>query len=512
MRMKNQINILVVEDDPNLTEVLRMLFKSEGYQVTSASNGSEALELLRGKKEIPDLIVSDVMMPKMDGFQFCEALRKDDLFKQIPFIFLTALNQVDKKLKAYTLGADEYLVKPFSTEELTLKVKILLDRVAAYRKIAKKETSISGSLSVVSLIDLMQVLELSRKTGALEVDLEGRHYGAIFFKEGAIIDARAGELEREDALYSLLYLKQGFFSFNPNAPLPAERAIKKNNTSLMMEGLRIIDEMNQYAEFLPPAEEVFSINMENKEAAVQAAEEEPAILEILKNCKDPLSMAELLQRIRPSLGEMRSKALIGKMAAKNILQVRKLEKRTEEKPSVIEEARPEIRDQLLRIKQAFFKGKESGLLKILAFSADIGFVDRLAGHFNLDRRAGKEKTTAAATMMSFERVPLPEGVMLHIYRMPMEKRFSFMWETIFSDAHGYFILMEDKKSMEEAEFIYSFCQKKYPHIRGLMAMKDSVPVSENLPFPVESIRMLGKGEDFEGFMADLLQTILKKNG
>ncbi len=117
--------ILVVDDEIHIVQIVKFnLEKRGGYEVLTAKNGEEGLET--AKSERPDLILSDVMMPKMSGFQFCEALKKDPDIKSIPFIILTAKGQENDIKTGEDLGVDDYITKPFSPKALLEKVAEIL--------------------------------------------------------------------------------------------------------------------------------------------------------------------------------------------------------------------------------------------------------------------------------------------------------------------------------------------------------------------------------------------------
>lgn len=120
--------ILIVEDDPNLLEGIRAILELDGYDVLSAENGMQALNLLRNTPVPPDLIVSDIMMPMIDGLQLLQAVRKEPKWLAIPFIFLTAKSEKTDMQRGKILGVDDYLVKPFDGEELLIAVESRLRR------------------------------------------------------------------------------------------------------------------------------------------------------------------------------------------------------------------------------------------------------------------------------------------------------------------------------------------------------------------------------------------------
>jgi DNA-binding response OmpR family regulator len=116
--------ILVVEDDPKILKLLSSDLELEGYSVFTAKDGEEGLE--RARKQKPDLMILDVMMPKMNGYDVCRSLRKDG--SDVPIILLTAKGQESEKVVGLDLGADDYVTKPFGGMELMARVKALLRR------------------------------------------------------------------------------------------------------------------------------------------------------------------------------------------------------------------------------------------------------------------------------------------------------------------------------------------------------------------------------------------------
>ncbi len=119
-----QKRLLLIDDDPNLILLVKDYLEFRGYEVTTAENGREALEIL--EKEMPDMIICDVMMPEMDGYAFVEQVRKDPRTSWIPVLFLSAKGQSQDRVKGLNTGADVYMVKPFEPEELVSQVEASL--------------------------------------------------------------------------------------------------------------------------------------------------------------------------------------------------------------------------------------------------------------------------------------------------------------------------------------------------------------------------------------------------
>jgi len=113
--------ILVVDDEVDLVETIRFSLELEGYEILVAYNGEEALN--QARKENPDLILLDLMLPKLDGYKVCRLLKFDERYKHIPILMLTAKTQEKDKATGMETGANEYITKPFDMDELMKKVK-----------------------------------------------------------------------------------------------------------------------------------------------------------------------------------------------------------------------------------------------------------------------------------------------------------------------------------------------------------------------------------------------------
>jgi two-component system alkaline phosphatase synthesis response regulator PhoP len=120
------IKILLVDDEPDILEIVGYNLSSEGYQVITAENGVEAVK--KAKKELPQLIILDVMMPEMDGIEACEIIRKNPELKDVVITFLTARGEDYSQVAGFDAGADDYITKPIKPKVLVSKVKALLRR------------------------------------------------------------------------------------------------------------------------------------------------------------------------------------------------------------------------------------------------------------------------------------------------------------------------------------------------------------------------------------------------
>jgi DNA-binding response OmpR family regulator len=117
--------ILIVDDEPNIVLSLEFLIKQAGFSVRTAANGEAALQALT--EDVPDLILLDVMMPHKNGFEVCQSIRQNSVWKDIKIIMLTAKGRAVDQEKGLAMGADDYITKPFSTREVVEKVQSLLN-------------------------------------------------------------------------------------------------------------------------------------------------------------------------------------------------------------------------------------------------------------------------------------------------------------------------------------------------------------------------------------------------
>jgi DNA-binding response OmpR family regulator len=129
--------ILIVDDEPSIVVPIQFLMEQQGYNVLVAENGEDALDIIY--KYAPDLILLDIMLPRIDGYEVCEIVRLDPRYRDIKIIFITAKGREVEIAKGLALGADAYITKPFSNIELVSKVKKLLEEANQNKLELKKE-------------------------------------------------------------------------------------------------------------------------------------------------------------------------------------------------------------------------------------------------------------------------------------------------------------------------------------------------------------------------------------
>jgi CheY-like chemotaxis protein len=249
-------HLLLVDGDAKNLRVMEVSLKKAGFQVTTAVNGRDALEKVQISP--PDLVLSDTRLTEMDGFELCRRLKADERLAKVPFVFLTSQKALEDKVRGLELGGEDYLTKPIYIREIVTRVKMILQK-ADKERFERRETrgGFSGNLVDMGVVDLVQTFEVGRKTGMVRID--GEHSGAIYFRDGRVVDAELGTLSGENAFYRVLNTFDGKFEVQFAAVERLDR-IEVSTQGLLLEGMRRLDEWGRMLEQLPPLETIFEID------------------------------------------------------------------------------------------------------------------------------------------------------------------------------------------------------------------------------------------------------------
>jgi len=299
-------NLLIVDSDPKSLRVLEVSLKKAGYSVVTALNGEEAL--LKVRAAPPDLIISNTMMPGMDGFEFCKALKSDPAWAAIPFIFLTSLKAIEDKIKGLELGVEDYLTKPIFVREILTRVNILLqkrERETLERRGTK--TKFSGRLADMGVVDLIQTIEISRKTGVIHLS-SGREAGAIYFRDGKVIDAEVGARRGADAVYRFLFWSDGTFEIDFRT-IRRETRIELSPQGLLMEGMRRLDEWSRMMEQMPPLDTIFDVDTDQLRERLEEIPDE--VNEVLRHFDGRRPLMEVIDA--SLMGDLESLGILTKL-------------------------------------------------------------------------------------------------------------------------------------------------------------------------------------------------------
>ena len=252
--------LLLVDADPRSIRVLEVSLKNGGYSVTTAGDGQDALAKI--ELSAPDLILTDTRLPRLDGYELVRRVKAHPEYAAIPVVFLTSQRSIEDKIRGLELGVEDYLTKPIFVRELLARVNLLLarrthDRLATQTP-ASRRTRLSGSLRDMGVVDLLQTFELSRKSGMLKIQSQGRE-GRIYFRDGKVVDAELGRLRGEEAVYRALIWSEGSFEVEFRL-ISNEDVIPTTTQGLLMEGMRRVDEWGRLLEQLPQLNSVYEVD------------------------------------------------------------------------------------------------------------------------------------------------------------------------------------------------------------------------------------------------------------
>ena len=248
-------HVLVADDDAWILRMVATVLEKRGYSVETAVDGEDALA--RALARTPDLLITDVMMPKLDGWSLVRQLRAHGDLALLPVIFLTALSSEDDRIRGFRLGADDYVTKPFRFEELDLRVAKTLRRAAQTVQDTHDQlagTGLRGDLSQVGLSSLLVLIEMERKTGLLQLCApEGSPSAQVLVRDGKVVHAHLDDTEEPvdaECVYYLLTWGAGEFEFIACVVEGVDR-VSVSTTHLLMEGARLMDEARDPA-LAPP--------------------------------------------------------------------------------------------------------------------------------------------------------------------------------------------------------------------------------------------------------------------
>lgn len=227
--------------------------------VTSAVSVQDALDKL--ELHVPDLIISETAFPDGDGFELPRRVRATPEWAEIPFIFLTAEAAIENKIRGLELGVDDYLTKPIYIKEIVTRINILLQKRQRTRFEERRDgrTRFAGRVQDMPVVDVIQTIEISRKSGVIQFVGERGRQAAIYFRDGRVIDAEAGTLQGEDAVYRLLTWSEGEFEVVFRTVRRRE-VITMSSQALLMEGMRRLDEWSRLFEQLPSLTHRFEVD------------------------------------------------------------------------------------------------------------------------------------------------------------------------------------------------------------------------------------------------------------
>ena len=247
--------ILIVEDDPWMQRELLSVLDGRGYELMPASNGVTALA--RASGTLPDVIVSDVVMPVMDGWTLLKRVRHNARLASVPFMFLSGHSSPQDLQRAFRLGADDFVPKPFDVKDLAERIDHMLYRTSRTSGAFVRPSEVgavsdqfgfSGSLGDISFTALLSFLDMERKSGMV-ILRNGDERGRVFVRDGRVVSARLDRgpsLTNAEAIYWMLRWSAGKFEFRALV-IEMDDEVRCPTAFLVLEGARRLDEARMNA-------------------------------------------------------------------------------------------------------------------------------------------------------------------------------------------------------------------------------------------------------------------------
>lgn len=250
--------LLLVDDDPKNIKILRESFSLAEFDVDFAPSDIEAFTKI--EMNPPDVIVTELAPPKIDGYRLLEQVERNPKTADVPVIFLTKKSDVWNRVKSFKLGAKDYIVKPLHVKEIVARINMVLNRIEKRKtQEAEEKRKHTGRLEDLSVIDLIESLGVKRKSGVLTLTNENGKTGQIFFSEGSIINATCGTMVSEDAVYQMVPWRKGRFTIVfKQVDVPDE--ISVSNLGLLMQAAKRMEQREKILALLPASDCVFTLS------------------------------------------------------------------------------------------------------------------------------------------------------------------------------------------------------------------------------------------------------------
>jgi CheY-like chemotaxis protein len=240
--------VLIADEDAAFRKYLAMPLAAQGFTIYEAADGSAAWQLAVQNR--PWMILADISMPEVDGFEFCRRVRNHPLLSRVPVLFISGSDKYKERYRALQIGADDFLSKSMPIRELLMRIQLIMTRysdLSASREQQSGAADVAGAfqgrIEVFGAPALLQMCSQGRLTGLFTALAEdaANTVTVMGFREGAIISATAGTASGARGVYAFLGWEKGSFEFTPGEPGPGE-PLAQSVEHLLLEGCRLLDE------------------------------------------------------------------------------------------------------------------------------------------------------------------------------------------------------------------------------------------------------------------------------
>jgi CheY-like chemotaxis protein len=251
----SKLAVLLAEDNPHVRALLQNALQSFA-EVVSVDDGADAL--LRAAEQRPDMVIADFTLPGLDGLRLLEKLRGRPSTKDVAFVLMAPRSDVEQMPRNARELADEIVEKPFLLNDAITAIRRVIAKIDLQRALrssasAATESAASGhmrgTLSQLSLVDLLQALELGGKTCRVTLNNQQQRC-EVFVEKGAVVHAECGKQHGDEAVFAALAWSEGDFEIDFTAKFKGKKNVERTTQSLLMDGLRILDESRRDSDVL----------------------------------------------------------------------------------------------------------------------------------------------------------------------------------------------------------------------------------------------------------------------
>jgi len=440
---KSKRSVLVVDNDMAVLKQVENALRRNEYEVHLATDG--ALAINRALASPPEIVISAVEMPLLDGFKLCQLLRTNPITRDIPFVFLTSKETSPQRLGQYLRPFDEFILKPFKEEELLGRITGLLVRMEKVEEVAVGEQALLGTLSEITLMDLLQILRMNRRSGFLDLEQEGRR-ATVYIREGEVVNAKLGKFKGEKAFFRLLDWNRGKFEFRPQS-VDTEVLIERPGENLILEGLRQLDEVNKIKETLFSKGKRLELI---KHFQGPPEKLRPVTREVIKLLDYFSGLEDILDQ--SSFNDLEICQTLQLLTGKGIVDV----------SAGVAEGEEALETPLLSLEEALKMSYQLGIGreetpqastgKLLLFTSERKLLRRLLEglsrykEFKIDAGIVLDPTAKSIPLGSIGKVQILEGTDLSLYSFPGEASYQPLWEPLAQGSLGNLILLGEGDS------------------------------------------------------------------
>lgn len=255
--------ILVVDSDEQVASILSIKLKQAGFEAATAGNSADALRILPEFR--PDIIVSEMILPKMSGIDFMKRVKMNPETMHIPFVFLSSSRDVENKILALDMGAAAVLAKPLFISDLLEKLKEILGEYELKNSSASEENTPEGDISDISVLNILSILLENNSSGEVEFSASSDKHGVIFCDCGNVVRAETNDGNNKDGmeeLYKILSWSDGTFSVN-YGDIDVERNIFIPQKKIIEKSVEWFREYSSILRSLPPVDTMLFLDFAN---------------------------------------------------------------------------------------------------------------------------------------------------------------------------------------------------------------------------------------------------------